>query len=198
MREIEESVWQMNYQKIGGIDEVGRGPLAGPVVSAVVVVEKNTFIDKVKDSKKLSKKKREYFFEKIKESCVDLGIGSVDEETIDQINIYQATILSMKKALNNLKNKPDFILVDGLFIPDLNIPQKKIIKGDNLCFSIAAASIIAKVTRDKYMDEMHEIYPQYNFKKNKGYGTAEHLQNLNKYGYCKIHRKTFRGVKNDS
>ncbi|MFH1612460.1 MAG: ribonuclease HII [bacterium] len=179
MREIEESIWQMNYQKIGGIDEVGRGPLAGPVISSVVVVEKTTFIEGVKDSKKLSAKKREYFFEKIKESCIDIGIGSVDEETIDQINIYQATILSMKKALNNLKIKPDFILVDGLFIPDLNIPQKKIIKGDNLCFSIASASIIAKVTRDRYMDKMHEIYPQYNFKKNKGYGTFEHLEVLN-------------------
>jgi ribonuclease HII len=201
----EQNFFNQGYKLIGGIDEAGRGPLAGPVVAACVVIGgsrdainrvSTDALNIVNDSKKLSPKKREEAFGIIK-SELDFGIGICDHETIDRINILQATFLAMKKALSAFKQKPDFILVDGKFvIPNLSIKQKAIIDGDRLVFSIAAASIIAKVARDRIMLEMHNLYPQYEFKKHKGYGTKLHLAALKKFGPSPIHRRSFRPVRN--
>jgi len=176
---------------IAGVDEVGRGPLAGPVYAGAVILPKNIFIERINDSKKLSSKIRELLDKKIRDAAIDFAIGIIDHEIIDEINIYQATCLAMKLAINNLKIKPDFVLTDAMRLKDINIKHENIIKGDTLSISIAAASIIAKVARDKFMTEMHEIYPVYNFIKNKGYGTREHILAIKKYGICPLHRKSF-------
>ncbi|WP_408645601.1 ribonuclease HII [Tepidibacter thalassicus] len=187
----EREGYNSGYKYIGGVDEAGRGPLAGPVVAAVVVLNEDTVIKGINDSKKLSEKKREELFEIIKKEAIDYGIGIVGNEEIDKFNILNATYMAMKKALNNLKNKPDYLLVDAEIIPNVGIPQNSIIQGDAKSISIAAASILAKVTRDKIMCEYDEIYPEYRFSKHKGYGTKEHYEAIEKYGITSIHRKSF-------
>ncbi len=179
------------YDFICGIDEVGRGPLAGPVVAGAVVLPKGSRILYINDSKKLSAKKREELFDIIKEEALDYGIGIVDNEEIDEYNILNATYMAMNKALNALKKKPDYLLLDAVTIPDLDIKQFPIIKGDAKSISIAGASILAKVTRDRLMYKYDEIYPQYGFKHHKGYGTKEHYEAIEKYGITPIHRKSF-------
>ena len=179
------------YKYICGVDEVGRGPLAGPVCAAAVIMDYELIIDGVNDSKKLSEKKRESLFDIIKQKAVSYGIAFASEKEIDQINILNATHLAMKRAVEALKVLPDFVFVDGNRLPDLNIPAKSIIKGDSLSYSIACASILAKVTRDRFMIEQSSIYPEYGFDKHKGYGTKYHVEMLNHYGPCPIHRNSF-------
>ena len=173
--------------------------MAGPVVAAAVIIKNidKFFLAHLKDSKKLNKEKRYHLYNILKEKCFDYGIGIVEPEIIDKINIAQASFLAMKRAIVNLKNYPEcpnFILVDGFKIPFINIPQNNLIKGEDKSISIAAASIIAKVSRDKIMCENHKRYPCYNFYKNVGYGTFEHLKAIKKYGISPIHRKTFKKV----
>ena len=195
----EQNLQKNGYPLIAGLDEAGRGPLARPVVAAAVIFNFTEIPEKlqsINDSKKLSPKKREEFFNLIIQHATDCGVGICDHQTIDRINILEATFLAMKKALGAIKHKPDIILIDGnLPISNYSSPQKPIINGDNLIFSIAAASIIAKVTRDRIMEEMHIKYPSYLFSKHKGYGTKLHMDALKLYGPCEIHRKTFRPVK---
>lgn len=176
---------------ICGIDEVGRGPFAGPVVACAVILPKDCDILYLNDSKKLSEKKREELFIEIKDKAISYGIGIVDEKVIDEINILQATFEAMRQAINNLSVKPDILLNDAVTIPGVDIPQVPIIKGDAKSASIAAASIVAKVTRDHMMVELNEKYPGYDFDKNKGYGTKAHIEGLKKYGPCEIHRRSF-------
>ena len=196
----ENKIFNQGYKLVAGVDEAGRGPLAGPVVAACVILDSNFKVgsDKlnlIKDSKKLTAKKREELFQVIEEYFLEIGVGICDNKTIDKINILQATFLAMKKSLGGLKQKPDFVLVDGGFkIPNYSSNQENIIRGDDLVFSIAAASIIAKVTRDKLMEKIHNEYPQYGFDKHKGYGTKLHLENLKKHGPCPIHRFSFGPV----
>ena len=196
----EKNIFDQGYKFVAGIDEAGRGPLAGPVVAACVILKPEFIINEklkpVKDSKKLSAKKREELYDIIKDEFSEIGVGVCDQDTIDKINILQATFLAMKKSVGALKQKPDFILVDGGFkIPNTSFKQKNIIKGDELVFSIAAASIIAKVARDRIMLEMHNKYPEYGFDKHKGYGTKFHIEQIKKIGPCPIHRKSFGPVK---
>ena len=191
-REYEEKYSNLNY--ICGVDEVGRGPLVGPVVASAVILPKNSFIEGLTDSKKLSKKKRDYFYEIIKKDALAIGIGIVDNKKIDEINILEASRLAMKKAINSLSIKPDIILTDAMRL-DMGIPEEDIIKGDLKSITISAASVIAKVTRDKMMEKLHEKYPMYNFIKNNGYPTKEHIEAIKKYGIIKEHRKSFRPIK---
>ncbi len=174
-----------------GIDEAGRGPLAGPVAAAAVILPKDCRIMYINDSKKLSIKKREALFEEITERAVALSTALSDHKKIDEINILQATYEAMRNAVSNLDIKPDILLNDAVLIPDINIKQVPIVKGDAKSQSIAAASIIAKVTRDRIMEAYDLIYPEYGFAKNKGYGTKEHIEAIRKYGPCPIHRMTF-------
>lgn len=173
-----------------GLDEVGRGPLAGPVVAAAVILPRDLFIEGINDSKKLSAKQRERIYDFLIENAIDIGIGMVDAPTIDEINILEATKLAMEKALSSLKKKPDVLLIDALSL-HTDIPQLGIIKGDQKSASIAAASIIAKVTRDNMMKEYEDIYPGYDFASNMGYGTKAHYEGLNRQGLTKIHRRSF-------
>lgn len=190
----EQEAFIEGYKTIAGIDEAGRGSLAGPVVAAAVILPIGTHIEGLKDSKLLTERKREAFFHRICSEASAIGIGIIDEKVIDEINIYKATIRAMVEATANLGVKPDCLLIDALSLPNISIPQKAIIKGDALCQSIAAASVIAKVTRDRIMIEYHGKYPQYNFIFHKGYGTKEHKGRIRDFGPCEIHRKTFRGV----
>ena len=186
----------LDYEKkyegklIAGIDEAGRGPLAGPVVCACVIMPLDNMLEGVNDSKKLTEKKREAFYEQIKERAISYAIVEIDEKTIDEINILNATKLGMKKALEGLKVVPDIVLVDAVKI-DTTIMQEGIIKGDALSYNIAAASILAKVYRDRLMKQLDEKYPEYQFAKHKGYGTKVHIEALKKYGKCEIHRESF-------
>ena len=181
-----------NFEYICGIDEAGRGPLAGPVVVGAVVLPKDSFIEGVNDSKKLSEKKREKIFDIITEEAICYSVGIVDEKTIDEINILNATKLGVKRALEALKTKPDLLMLDALNNLDtLGIPYMSIIKGDAKNYSIAAASIIANVTRDRIMREWDDVYPIYGFAKHKGYGTAEHIRIIKENGPCPIHRQSF-------
>lgn len=187
----ENEKYNEGYKIICGVDEAGRGPLAGPVYAAAVVLEKGQTIEGVNDSKKLSEKKRELLFDKIINECKDYSIGTASEKEIDELNILQATFLAMKRAVDSLSVKPDCALVDGNQIPNLDCDVTTVVKGDAKSESIAAASILAKVSRDRYMLEMAEKYPQYGFEKHKGYGTKLHYEMIEKYGICDIHRKTF-------
>lgn len=188
------SVYEERFRDKGylcGIDEVGRGPLAGPVMAGAVILPKDHPILYLNDSKKLTPKKRDELYDVIMKEAVAVGIGSEDEKVVDEINILQATYSAMRKAILKLEVRPDFLLVDAVTIPDTGIPECPIIKGDAKSVSIAAASIVAKVTRDRLMVQYDQIYPEYHFAKNKGYGTAEHIAALKKYGPCPIHRRSF-------
>lgn len=191
MLAFEKKYSEMGYEYICGIDEVGRGPLAGPVVACAVILPKDEKILYLNDSKQLSKKKREELYDIIIDKAVAYGIGIVSESRIDEINILQATYEAMRMAIGNLKVKPDILLNDAVKIPLVDIHQVPIIKGDTLSASIAAASIVAKVTRDRMMQTYDEIYPGYDFGSNVGYGSAKHIEGLKNLGPCDIHRKTF-------
>jgi ribonuclease HII len=192
LKKDEQELYNNNIQYICGIDEAGRGPLAGPVVVAAVIMPKDSFIEGVNDSKKVSEKKREQLYDEIIDNCIAYGVGIIDQIKIDEINILEATRLGVKEAVQELKQKPDSILVDALTKIDTGgVPYKSIIKGDAKEYSIACASIIAKVTRDRIMRKWDEVFPTYGFAKHKGYGTAEHRKILKEIGPCMLHRKTF-------
>ncbi|MEK9129819.1 MAG: ribonuclease HII [Patescibacteria group bacterium] len=201
---FQEKKFSKKYRLIAGIDEAGRGCWAGPVVVGCVVFDsqafKNEKLKEINDSKKLTPQKREKLFELICQNCLEWKIGIVFEKEIDNIGILNATIMAIKKAINDFSLKPDFLLMDALSNSKKNlsfgIPYQTFVKGDEKIFSIAAASILAKVSRDKILKEMAIKYPQYGFEKHKGYGTALHLNALKKYGICEIHRKTFKPIKN--
>ena len=192
LKQIEEEIYNTGVETICGIDEAGRGPLAGPVVVAAVIMPRDSFIEGVNDSKKVSEKKRELLYDLITKEAIAWGVGIIDQKEIDRINILNATKEGLTTAIKNLEVKPDRIIVDALKgIDTLGIPYTSIIKGDAKCYSIAAASIIAKVTRDRIMRQWDEIYPQYGFEKHKGYGTAMHMQAIREYGLTPIHRRSF-------
>ncbi len=192
---FENKAFQKGFSRIAGIDEAGRGPLAGPVVSAAVIIPISLQIPGISDSKKLTPKKRNYLYEKIYDLAVSVGIGIVDPLEIDRINILQAALLSMAMAVENLAPQPDCLLIDGIFLISSALPQEAIPKGDALSVSIAAASIVAKVTRDRLMERYHQDYPQFGFSKHKGYPTKAHKEAIRKFGCCLIHRRSFKGVK---
>jgi len=191
--EFEKQIWAKGRIP-AGVDEAGRGPLAGPVVAAAVVLPDDCKIDGLDDSKKLSPSKRKKIFEEIKLVAISYAVGIVEPQEIDKINILQAALLAMEISVKKLTTKPDYLLIDGNQKTSLLLIQETIVKGDTKSCSIAAASIIAKVTRDTIMEEYHLTYPEYNFKGHKGYPTKEHYQAIKEYGPCPIHRKTFRGV----
>jgi ribonuclease HII len=192
---FEKIAYQEGYQFIAGIDEAGRGPLAGPVVAAAVILPPGYLNSEIKDSKKLSAGKRDELYETINREAIAVGMIVVDADIIDRVNILQATLQAMRDAVLELPASPDFLLIDGNQRVPILTPQKPIVKGDSLSISIAAASIIAKVSRDRIMEMYHRQFPHYNFQRNKGYGTKEHLDAIKKFGICKIHRKSFH-VKN--
>jgi ribonuclease HII len=192
---FEKKAIKAGYSKIAGIDEAGRGPLAGPVVAAAVILPDSLPVSGIKDSKKLTPKKRERLFEEIYRHAVAVGIGIVDPIEIDRINILEASRSAMALAVDDLALEPDYLLIDGTFRIPSSLPQEPIPKGDTLSISIAAASIIAKVTRDKMMVKFHQEYPQFGFAQHKGYPTKAHKAAIKKYGCCPIHRKSFKGVK---
>lgn len=183
------------YSIVAGVDEAGRGPLAGPVSIAAVILPHELYLPHLNDSKKLSPKLREELFETINEKAVAIGTSLIDAATIDRVNIYQATINGMYEAIFALQPQPDNVLIDAVRLEQLPMPSLSIIKGDAKSASIAAASIIAKVTRDRLMDEYDREYPQYGFSRHKGYGTSEHIEAIRKYGPCPIHRKSFEPIK---
>ena len=191
MRSFEKQYHDRGY--IAGIDEAGRGPLAGPVVAAAVILPEDAFLMYLDDSKKVTEKRREVLFDQIRESAVSYGIGMASPERIDAINILQATYEAMRQAIAALDPAPAILLNDAVTIPAVGIAQVPIIKGDSKSVSIAAASILAKVTRDRMMKELDAVYPEYGFAKHKGYGTADHIAAIRKYGLCPIHRRSFTG-----
>lgn len=190
MKEFENELYESGIKYIAGIDEVGRGPLVGPVVTAAVILPRDFYDERINDSKKLTEKKRELLYDVIMENAVSVGIGISSEDVIDDINILEATKKAMIEAVNNLSVKPQHLLIDAVKL-NVDIPQTSIIKGDAKSESIAAASIIAKVTRDRMMIELDKEHPEYDFKHNKGYGTKKHIEAIEKYGILKEHRKTF-------
>ena len=190
MKEFETELYNNGINYIAGIDEVGRGPLVGPVVTAAVILPKDFYDERINDSKKLAEKKRELLYDVIMENAISVGIGISSEDVIDEINILNATKKAMIEAVNNLNVRPEHLLIDAVKL-DIDIPQTSIIKGDAKSESIAAASIIAKVTRDRMMVELGKLHPEYDFKHNKGYGTKKHIEAIRKYGIIKEHRKTF-------
>lgn len=194
MQTFENKCRDKGKQYIAGIDEVGRGPLAGPVVSAAVILPENPGLVGIDDSKKISEEERENWFHRIKKVALAVNYSVISSDLIDMLNIYEATRVSMKESVEGLSIKPDCLLIDAMQI-DSEIPQKKIIKGDAKSISIAAASIVAKVTRDNIMKELAKEYPEYGFEKNAGYGTKLHLDSLKKYGVTPIHRKSYRPVR---
>ncbi|MBI5672037.1 MAG: ribonuclease HII [Nitrospirae bacterium] len=193
--EFERAARLCGYRRIAGIDEAGRGPLAGPVVAAAVVLPVRCRLSGIDDSKQLSEGERARLYAAILEHAVGMGIGSADVGEIDRLNILEATKLAMRRAIDQLAPSPDYLLIDAVTLPGIGIPQRPIIKGDSLSLSIAAASIIAKVTRDRLMAEYHDLFPEYDFLSHKGYGTREHLQRLARHGPCSIHRRTFTPVR---
>ena len=190
----ERKLWQQGVKYIAGIDEAGRGPLAGPVIAAAVILKPDAKLPHVDDSKKLSEAQRQKALVEIKENALAIGIGIVSVEEIESINIYRASREAMLSAIKQLKIKPQYLLIDAMPI-ELDIPSESIIKGDQKSISIAAASIIAKTTRDAYMIEMDKVFPEFGFSKHKGYPTADHVEALKTYGYTPIHRKTYNPVK---
>ena len=192
LKQYECELRSKGYQYICGIDEAGRGPLAGPVVVASVIMPENSMIEGVNDSKKVSEKKREKIYDLILEEAISYGVGIIGQDEIDEINILNATKKGLTMSLKELIQRPDLIIVDALtHIDTLGIPYESIIKGDAKCYSISAASIIAKVTRDRIMREWDKIYPQYGFVQHKGYGTSAHINAIKEYGPCPLHRKSF-------
>ena len=192
LKQHEDELRKKGFKTICGIDEAGRGPLAGPVVVASVIMPEDSMIEGINDSKKISEKKREKLYDQIIEEAISYGISIIGQEEIDNINILNATKEGLTNSLKELKVKPDLIIVDALtHIDTLGIPYESIIKGDAKCYSISAASILAKVTRDRIMREWAAIYPQYGFEQHKGYGTAKHISAIKEYGPCPIHRRTF-------
>jgi ribonuclease HII len=194
MGRFERDLRGRGYRFVAGIDEAGRGPLAGPVVAAAVILPDRYEYPEINDSKKLSPKRRERLYEVIQKDAVAVGVGLSEVFVIDSINILQATLLAMQEAVVGLFVKPDYLLIDGLNTIGLGTPQQVVVRGDSLSISIAAASIIAKVSRDRLMEMYHRQFPAYNFLRNKGYGTREHREAIVKYGRCKIHRRSFHVV----
>ena len=192
--QYDEAFRKKGVLRLAGIDEAGRGTLAGPVVAAAVIMGKNIRIDRLRDSKKVPEKERELLFHKIQGSSTDIGIGIVGHEEIDRLNILRAARLSMQLAVKDLITPPDLLIIDAVSLPSIPIRQISPVKGESISASVAAASIIAKFVRDKIMLDYHQQYPNYNFKKHKGYSTKEHLAMLRLYGPCPIHRKSFHGV----
>ncbi len=193
---FDRKIRQKGFQLLAGCDESGRGPLAGPLVAAVVILPAGLYIQDLNDSKKVTAKKREKLFQIISTHCLGLGISIVDEETIDRLNVFNATYYAMRQAFNNMNFVPDCLLVDGNnIVSGIDVYQESIVGGDGKSAVIAAASIVAKVTRDRIMREMDSKYPGYDFARNKGYGTKSHMEAIGKYGPCVIHRKTFQPVK---
>ena len=190
----EKELIKQGITLIGGIDEVGRGPLVGPVVAACVILPLNYQLEGLTDSKKLSEKKREQFYEILKKEALSIGVGIVSAEKIDEVNIYEATKLAMQDAIKNCALKPEYLLIDAMKL-DTSIPSNSIIKGDSKSLSIAAASVIAKVTRDRMLIELDKKYPMYDFKHNKGYPTKKHLEAINQFGIIDLHRKSYAPVK---
>jgi len=188
---VERTLWRKGFVRVAGVDEAGRGPLAGPVVAAAVVFPKDCTIDGVNDSKQLSPERRELLYEEIQKHAVSVGVGTVEHDVIDRINILRATHLAMRSALRALSVRPDFAIIDGNSFSDETLPFLTIIGGDARSFTIAAASIVAKVVRDRRMRELDLRYPGYGFGQHKGYGTQMHLEAIRKYGLCEIHRKSF-------
>lgn len=191
MTETEHSLHEKGLKLIAGVDEAGRGPLAGPVFAAAVIMSEDKYIPDIKDSKKLSEKKREKVFDYIIENADYYAIASVDEQEIDEINILNATHKAMNAAVDSLGVKPDYVLIDGNSIKNMDLPHQTVVKGDAKVACIAAASILAKVSRDRYIRELSYKYPEYGFDKHKGYGTAAHIDALKRLGPCPIHRKSF-------
>lgn len=192
LKKIDKEFFEKGVKYIAGIDEAGRGPLAGPVVVACVILPENSMIEGVNDSKKVSESKREKLYDLITQEAISYGIGIIYQEEIDEINILQATKKAVTEAIKQMKTKPNIIMVDALNgIDTMGIPYKSIIKGDAKCYSIAAASIIAKVTRDRIMREWDKVYPEYGFASHKGYGTAKHIAAIKEFGPCPIHRRSF-------
>ena len=192
LKEIEKDLYEKGFNNICGIDEAGRGPLEGPVVVAGVIMPKDSMIEGINDSKKVSEKKREKLYDLILEEAISYSVAIIGQDVIDEINILNATKEGVTKVVEGLDVKPDLIVVDALeHINTKGIPYESIIKGDAKCYNIAAASIIAKVTRDRIMRQWDEIYPQYEFKSHKGYGTAKHIAAIKEYGLCPIHRRSF-------
>jgi len=191
---FEEEIQAQGFRVIAGLDEAGRGPLAGPVVAAAVVLTPTKKMAGIDDSKKLSPEQREKIFSLILQQAAAVGIGVVDAREIDRLNILRASLKAMEQAVQNLPLSPDFLLIDGIHSLTLPLAQRAIPKGDQRCQSIAAASIVAKVTRDRLMLAYHDEYPQYNFARHKGYGTREHLQAIRQYGCCPLHRQSFKPI----
>jgi len=192
---FESKAIEKGFAYIAGTDEAGRGPLAGPVVSAAVLLPTSFHDPDITDSKKLSPKKRSYLYEKLYDQAISIGIGIVDNIEIERINILNASLMSMAISVKNLNPQPDYLLIDGKFRIPADLTQETIIRGDTLSISIAAASIIAKVTRDRLMERYHQDYPQFGFSRHKGYPTKAHKEAIEKFGCCPIHRRTFKGVK---
>lgn len=192
--QYEKGLWNHNVNYVAGVDEVGRGPLVGPVVTACVILPHDFKLEGLTDSKKLSEKKREKFYSYIMEHALSVSIGMMDEKVIDEVNIYEATKLAMYQAINNSDIKPEHVLIDAMKLEDLEMPSTSIIKGDAKSISIAAASVIAKVTRDRMMIELDKQYPMYGFASHKGYPTKKHVEALKKYGVLDNYRKTFHPV----
>ena len=191
MLEIEEGLYSKGYNFVCGVDEAGRGPLCGPVVAAAVILKKDDKIEGVNDSKKLSEKKREEVYEKIMENAIAVGVGMSDVDVIEEVNILNATKMAMKQAIDNLKQQPDYVLIDGNQMIDIKFDGQTVVHGDAKSESIAAASIIAKVTRDRMLIQWDKEYPEYGFAKHKGYGTKAHIQEIEKYGLTPLHRPSF-------
>ena len=192
---FECEAWVRGFRRVAGVDEAGRGPLAGPVVAAAVILPRRCRLEGLRDSKLLSERQREHLYAQLLTAAVDIGVGVVDAEVIDALNILEATRLAMVQAVRHLTPSPDYLLLDAVVLPGVAAEQRAVIKGDRLCRSIAAASIVAKVLRDRLMARAHVRYPQYGFLAHKGYGTAEHLRQLQRYGPCALHRRSFAPVR---
>jgi ribonuclease HII len=192
---FEREAWARGFRRVAGVDEAGRGPLAGPVVAAAVILPRRCRMETLRDSKLLTEGQRERLYARIVETAVAIGVGVVDAPTIDARNILEATRLAMAQAVSQLSPPSDYLVLDATALPSVPVEQRLVIKGDGLCLSVAAASVVAKVTRDRLMAEAHVRWPEYGFMTHKGYGTEEHLRQLQRLGPCELHRKSFRPVR---